>query len=172
MDPFSITAGVVGITAAAGTAAASVVSKLTSLRNAPEEVLKLMNEVTDIHAVLIGIGDSVRPLQSSNNAAVRDNLCVLRQVLDRVESYLQELDNLIYYRLLKPGQLNEDGTPRAARRRLVSEKQRLADLQQHLRNSQSTLAVLLTNLNILQGWVRHVTLRSFSDSSAFGKELR
>lgn len=152
MDPLSITAAVVGIATAVGQAG-SITKKLSSFRNAPDEVLGLGNQVTDLSAVLTVIGDAVRVLQPSHDAELSDSLGslhVFHQILARVQGILQELDDLIQTRLLKPGVLNPDGSPKASRQGWASEKDRLMRLCERLRDSRLNLVVIMTALNILQ----------------------
>lgn len=99
MDPLSITAGIIAVVGASGTVGKGL-RKLVALRNAPDCLFQLNNEVTDlqliVQAVVINAHDS-----SADDSAAAAQHQLIRNALSRVKKVVLELEELIEYALTK-----------------------------------------------------------------------
>lgn len=98
-DPLSLTASVITVIAAVDSVA-KLLAKIRSIKNAPDELFALNNKVSDLRIILGDIeGYALQNLRTSQ----QEQLQHMRHLLDRAKDSLQDLDILIQYRLVKPG---------------------------------------------------------------------
>ncbi|KAL9592154.1 MAG: hypothetical protein Q9179_007002 [Wetmoreana sp. 5 TL-2023] len=74
------------------------ISKLSSLRQAPDVLLALNNEVTDLQCVVEHLLDLERQYQDTLEDAITPTF---RRAIERTNGALLDLENLIAYRLTK-----------------------------------------------------------------------
>jgi len=94
MDPFTIVVGVIG-TLDAGTRLSSKASSLISkLKNAPADILTLMNELEDLRVVLNEAGLAGEKLEDAahTNSTLHS---ALREVLQSAHLQIDELETII-----------------------------------------------------------------------------
>ena len=106
-DPLSLAASIIAdVTAAEGVT--KTLSKVKLLRNAPNELLVLNNEVTDLAITLRNVNDFILMNNTSSTGIPHS---VLEQIVASVESAKErvtQLDQLIHYQFLKSGSLDGD----------------------------------------------------------------
>lgn len=98
MDPLSIVASTITIASVAAALVKSL-EKLIRLRGASSELLSLMNDVTDLNAVLQEFGTCVKDDQKRLTLS----LDYQADLLQRGKNTLLELDSIVHYELIKPG---------------------------------------------------------------------
>lgn len=99
MDPLSVIASVVGI---AGAIAKSL-DGLQKIPGAPAELHALINETSDIQVILETVQTAVRDSEG------QDDSHGVSAILNRVKDQLLELEKLINYRLIRPGNHDKNG---------------------------------------------------------------
>ena len=126
MDPLSVTASIIALFQAGGTVSKGL-KKIANLRNAPDILLALNNEVADLHALLGNI-DNV--LRHHREIIGLDPIVSLCRALDRAKRTLLELENVLAYKLTsircKDGESHQV-FDRSSWLRLESRVQRLKD---------------------------------------------
>jgi hypothetical protein len=106
MDPLSITAGVIAVLGAVS-ASSTGVHKLHGLRNAPEELAALFNEVEALRSVLIVVQTSLRKLQGTETYyEVQEPLQLL---LESASKAATELHAVLEYQLKRGEDLDTKG---------------------------------------------------------------
>ena len=97
MDPISLTASIIAILGAGGTIARGL-GKIRRLKNAPDVLLQLNNEVTDIHLLIQSVEELSQQWthQPSTSNRQRDMVCI---ALSRAKDSVLELEKLIAYTL-------------------------------------------------------------------------
>ncbi len=137
-----LTASIVAITGAAGTAVKSL-ETLQSLHDRHDEVNGLINEVSDLRAVLLEIGSVVRqddtPFQQSQ-------ILALDQILISARKRLLQLEKLLHFRLLQLP--NTAGQIKAGKIPWVTEKLRLKTHQDGLASVKLSLAAMLSTMSV------------------------
>ena len=98
-DPLSITASIIAVIGAAE-GVSKTLAKIKNIRNAPSEVLALVNEVSDLRIVL---GDVERYIIRDTTGTYRspEQLRTMSTLVTRASGHLLELDKTIQYRLIK-----------------------------------------------------------------------
>lgn len=96
MDPLSITAGIIAVLGAGGKVAGGL-SKIRGLRRAPDALLQLNNEVTDLQLLVQAIDELYR--QNNETTAIQQE--VVCSTLERAKHTVLELEKLIAYTLTK-----------------------------------------------------------------------
>ena len=99
-DPLSIIASIIAVVGAAE-GVTKTLAQLKSIRNAPDELLALINEVSDLKVIL----SDVQMYVVHNTQRLRifqAELQNLSTLIDRAKTKLLDLDRLIQYRLMKP----------------------------------------------------------------------
>ena len=96
MDPLSITAGIISVLSASGTIAGGL-SKIRGMKRAPNALLQLNNEVTDLQLLVQAIDELYRP----HNATTAIQQEVVCSALERAKLTVLELEKFIGYTLTK-----------------------------------------------------------------------
>lgn len=148
MDPLSFTASLIAVVGALATAFQSA-QRLVSLKNAPMELIALLNEVTALRSLLRVITRSVDGLQDLReiNEAFEDIQALLRPVKDHV----QQLDNLTQYQLKRNEEYDRDGRPKVARLAWLRRGPDLSRLRQDIRDTRGNLQTAMTAVNLMLG---------------------
>ena len=95
MDPLSVTASIIALFQAGG-AVGKALRKIANLRNAPDILLALNNEVADLHCLVENIDDVLR--QHREIIGEEPIVCLCR-ALDRAKRTLLKLENMLAYKL-------------------------------------------------------------------------
>ena len=115
MDPLSLTVSILTLLGAGGSIAGAF-EKLRSLRQAPEALHALNNEISDLHLIVLETNTLLQEHQdiASINRRTQDFAANLKPILDRAREKLLELESLIVYRLTTPGPSNEPNINKSA----------------------------------------------------------
>ena len=143
-DPFSVAAGIITVLGAAEGVAKSL-AKIKRLRNAPDELLALINEVSDFQVTLDGIQRHlIRNTQSWESS--REGLGHVSTLANRAKDKLLQLDELIQYRLVRLG--NPPGSIKVSRSEWARAKTTIAEFKQCLRDIKLDIItqILVANL--------------------------
>ena len=98
-DPLSITASVITVLGAAE-GISKTLAKIKSTRHAPNELLALINEVSDLKIILREVERYI--IRDPNRPSPPlEQLQTMSTLIERAKESLLELDQLIQYRLLK-----------------------------------------------------------------------
>ena len=98
-DPLSVTASIIAVVGAAE-GVTKTLARIRDIRNAPEELLALINEVSDLRIILGDIQSYVQ--NDTRPLTLQDALQHLSILINRAKDKLLQLDELIQYRLTKP----------------------------------------------------------------------
>ena len=98
-DPLSITASIIAVIGAAE-GVGKALAKIKDIRNAPEDVLALINEVSDLRVILGDVEKSTRA--AGTTPLPHEQLAHMSTLIDRAKDRLLEIDQLIHYQLVKP----------------------------------------------------------------------
>ena len=142
MDILSAVSGIITLLGASGTIVSSL-EKLSSLREAPNTVLALNNEVSDFRLV---IHESLNILQQENTRSSVSQAYAQNfdSVLRRARDKLVELECLIEYRLLAPNSGNEIRLNKTA---WVLERHKIKRIQEEIRFMRISLVTMLSLLS-------------------------
>ena len=144
MDPLSITASCVAVIGAGG-AAIKGLKKLRDITKIPDTLLTIINEVADLTLVVQNIRLSFQSRRNSINLS-QGSIAVITQILDRAQARLQELDEVINYRLLQtPKPTGEIAFSRSA---WILEAHKVQRLQASLRSTRLDLATSFAALSL------------------------
>ena len=136
MDPLSVTASIVAVVGAAGSLTSGL-RKIHALKDAPDDLRQLYEELSDIHLLVSTIQASCR--QWSNRVLVEDECDKFIAVtLKRSSAELLDVEKLIAYDLTKATSngdkldkmawLRAQGKVRSAQARLRDTRSRLAEI--------------------------------------------
>ena len=106
-DPLSLVASIIAVVGAAGTISKTL-SKAKLLRKAPESLLALNNEITDLSIVLRTVEEHVSSISLEGRAPSQDVLQQISNLINQAKDRLLQLDQLIHYQFLKSGTLDCD----------------------------------------------------------------
>ena len=99
MDPLSLIASIIALLGAGGTIAKGL-GKIRRLKKAPDVLLQLNNEVTDLHLLICAVNELYhRRIELSWVSTAQEE--VVRNSLERAKHAVLELEKLIEYVLTK-----------------------------------------------------------------------
>ena len=98
-DALSLAASIIAVLGAAE-GVSKALSKVRSIRNAPDEVLALNNEVANLQVILGDVQGYVRNTPEPHIS--QEHLKHLLTFVDQAKEKLLQLDRLIHYNVLKP----------------------------------------------------------------------
>ena len=103
-DPLSIVASAITLGGAVG-AAKKTLDKAKTLFKANDELLALMNELTNIQMIASSLSEEVQRRQDRNSLS-QHSIATLVSLLDQIKNEVAELDTLVHYRLIKEHKQN------------------------------------------------------------------
>ena len=142
MDPLSVTASILTILGVSGQAVKAV-KRVVSLKEAPEIVLRLHNELSDLHLLTVAIQDVFQKVQASGIPL--DTRKSVTNSLKLVNEKLLELEQL-HDRLMSASSQSSSSTVNFNKSVWVAEQTRLKQLQKDLRNARLKLTSVLGTL--------------------------
>ena len=142
-DPLSITASIIAVVGAAE-GVTKTLAKIKSIRNAPDELLALINEVSDLKIILRDLQNYVnqnmhRPQISQEEL---ENISIL---INRAKDKLLELDKLIQYKLVKPESITDQ--IKVSRREWLRAKSTIEKFRQSLRDIKLNIMTQMMVIN-------------------------
>ena len=142
-DPLSIIASVITVIGAAE-GVSKMLSRLRRIKNAPNEILALINEVSDLTLIL---GDVERCFTDEGRRPrlSQDHLRTLSTAINRARDKLLELDKLIQYRLVKPDSVPDN--LKVSRYEWASAKPTIERFRQSLRDTRLNIVTVMVMLN-------------------------
>ena len=150
MDPLFVTASVIAIVGVSGQAAEAI-RKLAAVRSAPDLVLALNNEITDLHLVISAIQDAFQrqrvttlPTSVTGSGYHTSIASSLQQALDKV----QELQAL--HVRLKPITPNASGVLKLSSVRWVRVQSRVRQMRDDLKTVRLQLVGALGMLSLYE----------------------
>lgn len=133
-DPLSVTASAIAVIGAAVNVAQTIQTLIKTLRKAPDELLALSNEVSDLRLVLYEIDLAAQGQDVAYNSA-----SAILQILHRGQAKLDELDQFVK-RFIRP---HLRTVTKVDRVRWVKEKNNAQAIQSELRAIRMDLATIL-----------------------------
>lgn len=124
MDPLSVTAGIIAILGAGGVVGKRI-TILTALKSAPDELLILNNEISDLQYVLNDVQDLLRRQPDDHGAPVP---FALTKALQQSRETVLALEKLIAYDLTVIDSRSK--VPRVDKSRWLRAVKNLVDLQE------------------------------------------
>ena len=138
-DPLSIVASAITLGGAVG-AAKKTLDKAKTLFKANDELLALMNELTNIQMIASGLSDEVRQRQDHSSLS-QPSITALVSLLDQIKNEIDELEKLIYYRLIK--EHKQTGEVKAEKITWAREQSNISSHRDRLRNLKLDLILQL-----------------------------
>ena len=136
MDPLSITASILAILGAGGKVGDGL-KKIIALKDAPDALLALNNEINDIQIAVEDIGDLLRRCNVSD--VTRSPPSTVIRSLERTESTILELEGFIAYNLTTI----EAGRPRLDKSKWLRSTQKIQDLKTRLQSDKAAVSLSL-----------------------------
>ena len=170
MDPLSVTASIIALFQAGGTVSTGL-KKIANLRNAPDILLALNNEVADLHCLVENVDDVLR---QHREIIGQDPIACLCRALDRVKQTLLKLENVLAYQLTSIKCKDGESHPvldRSSWLRLESSVQKLKDEIREDKISLSSALSVFTSWVVCARELRYISLM-LTDSPLFGTMLR
>ena len=146
MDPLSITAGILAVLGAGGEVGKAC-KKIIDLRHAPDVLIALNNEVTDLH-ILVGDADEI--LRQYSEIGGTDAVPSVTSALERIKATLLRLESLIAYDLMTPSGSNGSRLDRSVWLRAESRVQELKD------DIRADRVALASALGLLTSYVQYL----------------
>ncbi|KAI4184709.1 MAG: hypothetical protein L6R41_004570, partial [Letrouitia leprolyta] len=145
MDPVSVAASVLTLLGAAATAGRAL-ERLSTLKHAPDNLVALVNEVSDLRVVLHNVRDAVQERVKTSQECGN-----LAYVVHRASVKMSELNRLIYGNLVKTGgtgcnSLAEEDTVKASRRAFLRHSGKIKALKDDLQELKMSLLVAMGTL--------------------------
>jgi len=137
MDPLSLTASIITVINLGGKTIASL-AKLRAILDAKEELSALINEISDLQAVLTTLSHITA--EEENDHVHLGPKKALASHVQRAKYKVLELEELIAYELTK---IRRDGNTEVARHAWLRKKHVIFRLQAELRNIRWNLATSL-----------------------------
>ena len=146
MDPLSVTASILTLLAASRSMVGGL-QKLSSLRQAPDIILALNNEISDFQLVIFELDNYLQQdlaRSSANNQPCSANnqpfSADILPILDRAKVKLMELKSLIEHRLLLRG---PNGAERLNKAAWFWERQKVKRIQEEIRDLRANLVAVV-----------------------------
>ncbi|KAL9116909.1 MAG: hypothetical protein Q9187_006561 [Circinaria calcarea] len=142
-DPLSITASIVAVIGAARVITKTL-GKIKNLRNAPNELLALFNEVSDLRIILEDLQHYI--LQNIERPQIlQEELQHISILVDRAKDKLLELDEFIQYRLVKPESISDQ--IKVSKRKWARAKDSIERFRQSLRDIRLNISTHMIVVN-------------------------
>lgn len=156
MDPLSFTASVIAVLTLTGTVIKSLNEIRTALKNAPDDLLTLLDEMTDFQYVLRSIRDMA--FDSSPNA-----FSELSRLASRAKQKLDELENILHYQILRhvPAAGEKPEVPRLRWLRVRGKVGAIRECLRHIGSQLGTALASITARGALTANARLETIEFF-----------
>ena len=141
-DPLSFAASIIAVLGAAE-GVAKTLSRIQSIRNAPDELLALINEVSDLQIIFGDVQSYARSTQGPQMS--RDHLQHLLAFVNRAKEKLLQLDELVHYKLLKP-QSSPDHI-KVSKREWLKQVKTIERFRQSLRDIRLNIVIHMVMIN-------------------------
>ena len=150
MDPFSLTASIIGILSVGGQAAKGI-AKLASLRGSPELVLALNNEISDLQVVVLAIQD-LFDRQRTSGVSFPGQRAGEINIDTSITNSLQQANDMVinleeFYKRLKVSSTGSPGVVTFNRNLWIREQGKVKKMKEDLRNIRLKLTTALGALN-------------------------
>ena len=143
-DPLSITASIIAVLGALDSVGKAI-AKVRTLKNSSDDLIALINEVSDYKVVLHDIERHFRnPPQSSDTAAI-DQHTHLASLIKRAKDPLLELEQMIEHRFQKTEA--RDGQVKVSRVEWLRAKSAVERLRQKLRDTRQNIQSYTSLIN-------------------------
>ena len=143
-DPLSLIASIIAVVGAAETIGKTI-SKGKILRNAPDELLALNNEVSDLTVTLRNIEHCLPTNDTERSAVSQETLQHTSTLIERAKHRLIDINQLIHYRLLKSGSF--EGDFKVFRTRWMREKSEVERHRIALRDIRQNIVLQILVIN-------------------------
>ena len=163
-DPLSLTASIIailGVTDSVGKA----LSKVRVLKESPDELLALINEVSDFKVVLYDIERQFRNRPPTSDALMVDQYSHLSELIQRAKDPLLKLEEMIEYQFKRAE--SGDGHFKVSRIEWLRAKVVVERLRQTLRDTRQNIQSYMTLINT---YVEN--LYNYLNQSLYQKNLR
>ena len=117
-------------------------SRIRRLRHVPNELLALINEVSDLR-IILGEVQSYAVQESRSPQLIPSHVQHLAVLVDRAKDTLLELDELIHYHLVKPQQ----GPTKVAKREWLKAAATIERFRQSLRDIRLNITTHMVLMN-------------------------
>ena len=164
MDPLSLTASIIAVLGAGGSVVGGL-EKLSSLREAPDMILALNNEISDFRLVVFELASYLRDQPTRSSTNVHTFIDNIPPILDRARDKLLELESLIEYKLILP---RNDGSIRLNKTSWIWERQKVKRILEDIRSIRTNLVAvmgILISKSTLRLEVQMSDFRSSNDNS-------
>ena len=153
-DPLSLTASVIAVVSAAEEITKTVSKQIKLLRNAPNEVLALNDEISDLIITIRNVGNYISS-NSTNGAGVpQEVLEQMVSLVDKAKERVLQLEQLVHYQFLKSGL--SDGDCKVFRFRWVRAKDTVERHRQAIRDIKQDIVLQLLLINTYVPSYSHV----------------
>ena len=124
-------------------------AKIRNIRNAPEELLALTNEVSDLRIIFSDVQGYIHSTRRSPGtprlAIIQEEVQHMAILVNRAKDKLLELDQLIQYRLTKPESI--EGHIKVSRRGWARAKNTIEGFRQSLRDIRLNIVTQMVVIN-------------------------
>ena len=144
MDPLSMTASIITLLAVGGNVFGGL-ERLSSLREVPDSVLALRNEISDFRLVSLELAKHLQDLSAKPPEITQTLSINVLPILDRTRNTIMELEALIKNKLIIP---RKDGTIRLNKAAWILERHKLKRLQDEVRSMRISLIAVMNILTL------------------------
>ena len=142
-DPLSITASIIAVVGAAE-GVGKTIKKIRNFREAPNELLFLINEISDLRIVLGDIKGNL--IQNASSIHLQEEQSEhLSTLLNRAKEQLLQLDELVQYRLVRSDSTSQQ--VKISRREWARSTCTVKKYQKSLRNARLNIIAYMTVIN-------------------------
>ena len=141
-DGLSLVASIIAVISAAD-GITKILTKVKILRDAPDDLLALYNEISDLTVTLHHLNGCV--LTNTSERTTQDVLGQVTTLIDKAKDQVLQLDKLIHYKLLKSGSL--DGDYKIFRLRWARAKSTIEKHRVSLRDIRQNLVIQILSVN-------------------------
>ena len=144
-DPLSLAASIIAVVTTAESIVKTVSKKIKLLRNAPNELLALNNEIADLAITLRNVSGYISSSSTSRAGLPHDVLQQMVSLVDRAKDRILQLDQLVHYQFLKAGSL--DGDYKVFRLRWARAKDTVEHHRQAIRDIKQNILIQMLLIN-------------------------
>ena len=142
-DPLSVTAGIIAVLGAIESVTKTL-ARIKSIRNAPNELLALINEVSDLKLILSDVQSYLADCTASQQLP-REPLQHMSTLANRARDRLLELDELIQYRFTKADSTTDQ--IKVSRREWARARSTIETFRQSLRDIRLNIVTQMVVVN-------------------------